>query len=175
MHRKFIMTAFGKDKPGSAAAVARMLYELGYNIEDTAMTRVAGEYAIILLFSGPEEGLQERLPKECRRLDIEKGIAVYVRPYTPPESVVRKPYTTHLVHLEGPDQPGIIYKVSQCLAENNVNIADLRSRIQYSPESGEARNSIRVEVEIPEGVELNTIREGLGRVANELNLAITLD
>ncbi len=175
MHGKFILTAFGKDKPGCIADVTRMLYELGCNVEDSAMTRVAGEYAIILLFSGQEEGLQERMSKECRRLDTERGIAVYMRPYRSPESVVRKPYTTHVVHVEGADQAGIVYKVSRCLAENDVNVSDLRSKIQHSPESGEAIYSMRIEVEIPEGVELNTIREGLGRVESELHLEITLD
>ena len=51
MGHRFIMTAFGKDRPGIVADVTEMLYENGCNLEDTSMTLLAGEFTLILLFT----------------------------------------------------------------------------------------------------------------------------
>jgi glycine cleavage system transcriptional repressor len=57
MEKKFIMTAFSKDRPGVVADVTEALYENGCNLEDTTMTSILNEFALILLFSGKGEGL----------------------------------------------------------------------------------------------------------------------
>ncbi|HSO20332.1 MAG TPA: ACT domain-containing protein [Desulfosarcina sp.] len=38
MAQRFIMTAFGKDRPGIVADVTEILFENGRNLEDTSMT-----------------------------------------------------------------------------------------------------------------------------------------
>ena len=70
MEKKFIMTAFCKDRPGIVADVSQVIYENGCNLEDSSMTSLSDEFAIILLLSGREEGdLEEQLSKGCRRLE----------------------------------------------------------------------------------------------------------
>ncbi|HEX8834240.1 MAG TPA: ACT domain-containing protein, partial [Abditibacteriaceae bacterium] len=60
-----IITAVGADQPGMAHAVVSRLAEAGCNIEDTTMTRLSGEFAMILIVSPPEgvavENLQQLL------------------------------------------------------------------------------------------------------------------
>ena len=79
MKQRFIMTAFGKDRPGIVADVTELIYESGCNLEDSHMTRLSDEFAMILLFSGNAEGLQDRLVKGCRRLEVEKDLSAYIR------------------------------------------------------------------------------------------------
>ncbi len=92
MSKKFMLTAFSKDRPGIVADISQIIYENGYNLEDSAMTNLAGEFAIILLFSslsaGEETELEEKLSMECRRLEREKGITAFIRPVSHEE---RKP------------------------------------------------------------------------------------
>ena len=51
MEEKFIMTAFCKDRPGIVADITETIYENGCNLEDSTMTSMLDEFAIILLFS----------------------------------------------------------------------------------------------------------------------------
>ena len=48
-----IITAVGPDKPGMAHAVAQILFESGCNIEDTTMTRLSGQFSMILAVEPP--------------------------------------------------------------------------------------------------------------------------
>ncbi|NIQ92826.1 MAG: amino acid-binding protein, partial [Desulfuromonadales bacterium] len=80
MNNRFILTAFGKDRPGIAADVTKTLYENGCNLEDTSMTRLADEFTLILLLTCPSAEVAEQLQKECRRLEKDKGISAFMRP-----------------------------------------------------------------------------------------------
>ena len=73
MGKHYIMTAFGKDRPGIVADVSQVLYENGCNLEDSTMTLLADEFTLILLFAAGEEDIEEQLSKACRRLEREKG------------------------------------------------------------------------------------------------------
>ena len=80
MDKKFIMTAFGKDRPGIVADVSQIIYENGCNLEDSTMTLLEDEFTIILLFAGREDGsLENNLLNNCRRLEKEKGITAFIR------------------------------------------------------------------------------------------------
>ena len=80
MEKKFIMTAFSKDRLGIVADVTEVLFEHGCNLEDSTMTNMLDEFPIILLFTGKGDGLEEKLSGDCRRLEREKGITAFIRP-----------------------------------------------------------------------------------------------
>ncbi len=174
MQNRFIMTAFGKDRPGIVADVTRMLYENGCNLEDTAMTMLADEFTLNLLFSSSREDVDETLMKECERLDLEKGISAFVRPLPPRQPKPQGAASEATLHVEGLDQAGIVFKISQYLAENKVNIIDLKSRTKASPESGTAIYLMDIHIQLPAGTSLKAIEEGLSEVADELHVEISL-
>jgi glycine cleavage system transcriptional repressor len=176
MEKKFIMTAFGKDRPGFAADIARVIYENGCNLEDSTMNGLSGEFAIILLFSGQEEeGLEEQLAKDCRRLERENGISAFIRPVSGERAETKEAFSIHTLHVEGLDQAGIVYKVSQYLADHNINIANLDSKFEYSPESGTAYYIMEIQIEVSEGASLDNLEQGLAQIADKLNVDIALD
>lgn len=174
MEKKFIMTAFGKDRPGIVADVSRLIFENNCNLEDSMMTRLAGYFTIILLFSGRDEGLEEKFSNGCRRLEVEKGLTTFVRPMPAGQVEVETPGTSHSLSVKGADQAGIVYKVSRFLAENRVNITDLRSRLERSPESGQALYFLEMRIEVPENCSLQKLSEGLAAIEDQLHLDISL-
>ena len=175
MEYKFILTAFGKDRPGIVAEITRMIYENGCNLEDSTMARLSDEFAMILLFSCREEEMREKLSLECRRLEIEGGLSAFIRPVEPAEGVREAVLPVRSLSVEGIDQAGIMYKVSRYLAQNAVNIVDLRSLLSRSPNTGEPFYRIRMSVEIPEGLSVDALRDGLDRIEDELRVDIRLD
>ena len=175
MGQRFIMTAFGKDRPGIAADVTEILYQNGCNLEDTSMTLLAGEFTLILLFTAGSADVAGPLSKACRRLEQEKGISAFLRPLESQERV--KPDSgvfARTLHVEGLDQAGIVFKVSRFLADNHINITDLKSMVKASPESGTALYVMDIRVQIPKGADMEQLAKGLHTVADDLNVDITL-
>ena len=168
------MTAFGEDRPGIAADVTQILYENDCNLEDTSMTLLAGEFTLILLFSSIAEDVENQLTRACRRLEQEKDISAFFRPLAASAPTPVNGFYTRTLHVEGLDQAGIVYKVSRFLADNRINIADLKSRVKASPESGTAIYVMDIAVQIPHGTNMEDVERGLATVADALNVDITL-
>lgn len=174
MGTSYIMTAFGKDRPGIVADVTQVLYENGCNLEDSTMTLLAGEFTLILLFTtGSQQDISDDLLKECRRLEHEKGVSAFLRPVSESTAAPKTDYTARTLHVEGLDKAGIVYRVSRFLADNNLNIVDLVSRIQASPESGTSFYLMDIHIQVPEGSDLNKVSDGLALVSEELNVDIS--
>lgn len=178
MPNKFLLTAFSKDRPGIVADIAQVIYENGCNLEDSAMANLAGEFAMIFLFSplssGHEAELEGILSTECRRLEREKGITAFIRPVSPSQSLPSQNVYTKTIYVEGLDQAGIVYKVSRFLADNQINIRTLNSEVKSSPESGAAIYSMTLKVEIPKKKSLDELEEGLNQVGDRLHLDISI-
>lgn len=174
MGQRFIMTAFGKDRPGIVADVTEMLYENGCNLEETSMALLSGEFTLILLFSAPSADSTGPLSKTCRRLEQEKGISAFLRPLEAQQEVQSDDYSTRTIHVEGMDQAGIVYKVSRFLADNRINIVSLKSMVKASPESGTAMYVMNILVQVPDGTAMAPVEQGLSDVADALNVDIVI-
>jgi glycine cleavage system transcriptional repressor len=174
MPQRFIMTAFGKDRPGIAADVTQIIYENDCNLEDTSMTLLAGEFTLILLFSASSINAEGSLSKACRRLEQEKHVSAFFRPVEPREAAKPNGFSTQTIHVEGLDHTGIVYKISRFLADNKINIVDLKSTVKASPESGTAIYVMDITVQIPDGSDMDSAERGLADVADVLNVDIKL-
>lgn len=178
MSKKFLLTAFSKDRPGIVADLSQVIYENGYNLEKSSMTYLADEFAILLLIStsGLDEGdAQEKLSSECRRLERDKGITAFIRPVSKEVPKPKTDFVTKTIHVEGLDQAGIVYKVSKFLADSNINISTLTTEMKLAPESGAAMYVMEIVVEIPSKLSLQTIENGLGQIGDQLNVDVSLE
>ena len=174
MQNRYIMTAFGKDRTGIVADVTRLLFDSDCNLEDTSMSMLADEFTLSLLFSCSNPEIEEQLAKECRRLELDKGISAFVRPLQDQQQQTRKGFKTCTLHIEGLDQAGIVYKTSQFLADHQLNIIQLNSTATASPESGATIYSMDIHIQVPEAISLDQIEEQLSDVADQLHVDILL-
>lgn len=174
MQNRYIMTAFGKDRPGIVADVTRVLYENGCNLEDTTMSMLDDEFTINLLFSSTNSGIEALLLEECRKLEKAKNITAFIRPVNERRQTGKAGITLCTVHVEGLDQAGIVYKISEFLAERSLNIVDLKSTVKTTPESGTVLYLMDIHIEVPGLSSLAAIESGLNTVAEELNVDITV-
>jgi len=174
VENQFIMTAFGKDRPGIVAEIAEVIFENKCNLEDSNMGRLADEFTLILLLTGKEEDLQEKLSRDCKRLERERNIFVFIRPleYQLPDT--KNGNFDCTIEVEGVDQAGIVYKVSRFLADHSINIETLTSQKKFSPNSGTALYSMEITTKIPETISIQALEESLESLANELNVDISL-
>lgn len=121
----FILSLFGKDRPGIVAGVSKALFELGLNLEDSSMTRLNGEFTIMLVVSSKEPISAEEILKALEKVGQRYELFMVCREL---EEVVY-PKARHVYRLVvfGSDKPGIVYGVSSKLAELGLNISDLRT------------------------------------------------
>ena len=127
MPSRWIVTAIGQDRPGIVAGVTKVLYQAGCNLEDSAMTRLEGEFAIMLIFSaGKTSGAQ--LAKAFQKAEKELHLVVHLKPLTAQESAARKAVgATYQISVYGTDKPGIVYRLAEALAKLKVNILDVHT------------------------------------------------
>jgi len=174
MENMYIMTAFGKDRPGIVADVTELIFEYDFNLEDSKMVRLLDEFAIILSFSGGAKSNIDDLNRACRRLEREKRVSAYVRSIGKDLDQSFKNYSIGRIHVEGLDHAGIVYKVSKFLADENINIDNLESEVVQTPESGTKIYKMDIYIQLTPDKDIKQIESGLDNIAEELNLDITI-
>src|SRR5207245_9398257 len=93
LRRWFALSASGRDRPGIVADLAELIYECDCNLEDSSMTILGSEFAILLLLSGEGDDVERRLTAGCKRLEWEKRLTGFFRPLeaTGPPRTARSP------------------------------------------------------------------------------------
>ena len=79
MKKLIALSAIGKDQPGIVAALTWVLFERGCNLEDSSMTRLRGDFAVLLLISMPENMTLEGLKVALESAASSKGLTFTLR------------------------------------------------------------------------------------------------
>src|SRR5579864_6643835 len=129
LKKYFLLTAFGKDRPGIVAAVTHVVFELGGNLEDASMTRLGGEFAMMLVTGLPTSVTPAKLQKQLRPLEQKFDLQLSAKAISP--ALARggkRAEPRYLISVYGTDRPGIVYQVAQALASRKVSITDLNTK-----------------------------------------------
>jgi glycine cleavage system transcriptional repressor len=126
------VTAVGPDRPGIVAAVTGVLLEHGGNLEDTAMTRLGGHFAMVLVVEVAERA--DELEGALAAATEPLGLTVTVRSINDvtATAVDGAPF---VVSVHGADRPGIVHRVTTVLADHGANIVDLATH-QLTTDAG---------------------------------------
>lgn len=173
MTKRWIVTALGKDRPGIVAGVTQVLYKLGCNLEDSAMTRLEGEFAIMLIFSTKKRTTHEGLLRAFKLLERRLRLGIHLKPLTKPEA--RAPHARgrpHLISVYGADRPGIVFRVSSFLARLGVNITDVHTH--RTTGKGPSLYSLLLEVEVPRDRSAASLERQLRTIAKRLGVQVSL-
>jgi glycine cleavage system transcriptional repressor len=154
------------------SALSSWIREAGANLEDTRMAQLGGEFALILLLTGPIEAL-ERVEKLGPRIEGELGLSGSTRRTTPG---TRAPGAlAYRLRVSGIDRPGIVQRVSGVLAPRSINVASLSSRVVNAPLTGTPMFHLEAHLQVPGTVALSELRAALGATCDEENLDFTLE
>jgi len=162
------VTAVGADRPGIAAAVSKVLYEHGGNVEDSRMAILGGNFAMMLIVALPASAdaasLERALSGPAEAFDL----IVAVRPVAE-ASPEHAEGTNYVVTVYGADKPGIVYRVCSTLASHRVNVTDLATRIV-----GEERPVyvMILEATVPAGADAAEVEADLKALSAELSVDV---
>ena len=119
MTRRFVITAVGDDRPGIVAAFTGALLELEANLEDTAMTLLEGQFAMVLVIAVPMGEVAE-VRDALSAVSRSFGLMVDVRE---PGSAALVPTGRQFsLTVYGADHSGIVHRVAAVLAGLDVNV-----------------------------------------------------
>ena len=131
--KRMALTFIGRDRAGIIAEVSRVLFKTGCNIEDTTMTILEGEFAMILIAKVPGRNAELALKKSFKVLKSRWGLNCFSKTVSMGDVLrgEKHPFgtTTYVVSVAGRDRTGIVHQTSQILAKHKLNITDLNSKI----------------------------------------------
>lgn len=166
-----VLTASGADRVGVVDDVAAALLAAGCNIEESKMSVLGGEFALIVLVSGPAQAI-DRLMDELDALGSTVGLDFSARRtgdhVANPQG---RPYRIECVSL---DTPGIVHSVTGLLRRRGVNIDELETETTGAPFTGAPMFHMRITAIVPPGVSLGELRDDLARVASVQDLDIRI-
>jgi glycine cleavage system transcriptional repressor len=167
--RSLAVSAIGRDRPGIVAAVTGVLLRHGVNVEDTQMTILRGHFTMMLFLAGPDDldlvALERDLSEPETGLE-ELSVAEL-------DELGPGPEPTHTVTVYGADHPGIVHAAAAALAEREIDITDLNSRLM-DDEDGEALYVLMMEVALPAGASADELDAALDDVASREGVEVTL-
>jgi len=170
----FSVSVMGKDRPGIVAEVSRVLYELGFNIEDSTCTILSGQFAMILVVF--HERLEEVAEVNPSFDEVRQGMGLQVTIHSlkVEEVVHEKSFSghPHIISVYGADRPGIVYSVARELAQRKVNITDLNTQVVGSRER--PVYVMVLEVDIPDGVDRKELDGVFEQIKKELGVSISV-
>jgi glycine cleavage system transcriptional repressor len=166
-----IFTAIGSDRVGIVDDLTAQILERRCNVEESRMTVLGGEFAVMLLVSGQPEEVAELLaagPAIGQTL----GLLVATKQTTPPRRDARmRPYQLESVSL---DTPGILHSVTSLLRGHGINIEDLETETSAAPWTGAPMFLMRARLSLPPAVSPAALREELEALEAQQNLDVRL-
>jgi glycine cleavage system transcriptional repressor len=177
MKRWFALSAIGRDRPGIVADLAELIYECDCNLEDSSMTILGSEFAVLLLLSANGPDAEARLASGCKRLEWEKRLTVFFRPLEgePVPYAARAHARRHALQAVGVDRAGIVAKIARCLADHGVNIAEMSTQSRPEPETGTPIYTVRIQLDVPAQVDHGTLARRLQAIGDDLQVEIALE
>lgn len=170
----FAVTAVGADRPGIVAAVTGAFAEHGCNLEDSSMTILRGQFAMMLVVDAPAGTGVDQLEAALAGPAAELDLVVTVRPAAEPPTEPADPAGTvsWTVSVYGADHPGIVHGVASLLADRSVNIVDLSTRMVGTAE--DPVYTMVLEVTLPPAGDPRQLERDLEAKAAELGVTCRL-
>ncbi|MBI3560236.1 MAG: glycine cleavage system protein R [Gammaproteobacteria bacterium] len=172
MSNYLVISAVGEDRPGLVADLTQIIVNCGCNIEESRMSLLGGEFAVLMMVSGPWNSiakLEDALPSSASKLGINTA---QKRTQARALTQERLPYNVEVVSL---DHPGIVQQLASFFSKRQINIHDMYTTSHRAAHTGSTMFSLSMTIEIPAGTHITTLREQFMEFCDHLNLDAILE
>ncbi|NKC00901.1 MAG: ACT domain-containing protein [Pseudomonadales bacterium] len=165
-----VVSTIGSDRPGLVAELSSLAQTLSLNIEDSRMTVLGGEFAVLMSVSGTDENLTE-FENALTLLDGGDLAHLFRRTSQTddghPNDVSARPYRATVTAL---DHPGIVASIAGFFSERNINIQDLQTETTPAPHTGTPIFSVAMVANVPSSVRIHELRVAFEEFCIEADL-----
>jgi len=167
MSQLIVLSAVGTDRTGVVQDITQVILSCGGNIEESRMTTLGHEFAMLLLVSGNWHTLT-RLENELEKLSESDNLTVAIRKTAEQgPKVDRMPYAVDVFSL---DQQGIVFNLANFFASRDIEIADVATRRYAAAHTGAPMFSVQMAVNVPASVHIAQLRDEFLELCDRLNL-----
>ena len=152
--------------------LTKVILACGGNIEESRMTSLGAEFAMLLLVSGnwhTLSRLEQGLDKLCDKGDLQVSIK---KTGDKPVAEDRMPYAVDVVAL---DQQGIVFNLANFFASRDIEIADVATRSYAAAHTGAPMFAVQMAVNVPASVQVAQLRDEFLELCDRLNLDAILE
>ncbi|MBI4937229.1 MAG: glycine cleavage system protein R [Nitrosomonadales bacterium] len=162
-----VITASGEDKVGLVDRLSSKITGSGCNIEESRMAVLGGQFALIMLVSGPWNSLS-KLEGQLDPLGEQLGLTIlHHRTQKRERTQPAIPYRVEVVAM---DHPGIVHNLSAFFSKNGINIEELQTNTYPAPHTGTPMFSVVMTVGIHANIHIPTLRGDFFDYCDDLNL-----
>ncbi|MHB9097248.1 MAG: glycine cleavage system transcriptional repressor [Syntrophales bacterium] len=145
-----VFTLTGPDRIGIVDEVTRMLLDAGGNVETSRMTRLGGEFAILMLVSIPSEefaGLGRNIATFA-----EQGYKVTTGPTSLSYAERFPGWLPCEIEIRGADHEGIVHEIAHILSQRGISIEAMDTGTTRAPISGMPLFMMTAAIIVPPGL-----------------------
>lgn len=147
MRTNIVLTLTGTDRVGIVDEVTQFLLDLNGNIDTSRMSRLGGEFAILMLVSLPSDRIA-RLEQEIPRL-LARGYKVTATPTAQTYAQAHAGWLPYQIEVFGADHEGIIHEIAHTLSQSGISIETMETDTTRAPISGSPMFSMTALVVAP--------------------------
>jgi glycine cleavage system transcriptional repressor len=165
-----VISTIGRDRPGIVNELSATISGLGINIEDSRMTVLGGEFAVLMAVAGDGDALSEldrRLAERARAADF-----AYL--FRATEGRTPAPGLPLQVRVVAMDHPGIVHGIAGFFSSRNINIRDLATEAEHAAHTGTPIFNLGMTIEVPAGTRIGQLRSEFEAYCDEQDLDGTL-
>ena len=172
MSSYLVISALGQDRPGLIAELTDHILNSGCNIEDSRMSVLGGEFALIMMVAGAWNNIA-KLEDQLKKIQHKLGLVITCR-RTEGRQLRNKemPYSIEVVAL---DHPGIVQKIAGFFSERQINIHDMYTTPSRAPHTGSPMFTLSMIVEIPAATQISALRDQFMEFCDDFNLDAILE
>lgn len=172
MQQLIVLSAVGTDRAGVVNDLTRVILDCGGNIEESRMTALGSEFAMVVLISGNWHALN-KLEAAVDRLTRDNDLTVTIKKTEQREGTENcMPYIVDVVCI---DQPGIVFNLANFFASRSIEIAEVATRRYAAAHTGAPMFSLQMTINLPSNLHISQIRDEFLEVCDQLNLDAILE
>ena len=167
-----VISAVGTDRAGVVNDLSKVILDCGGNIEESRMTALGSEFAMLLLVSGNWATIS-KLEKALYKHAEDQPLSINL--HKTDERATdegRMPYGIDIVCL---DEPGIVFHLANFFAALNIEIADLATRRYAAAHTGSQMFAVQMSINVPSSVSISQLRDEFHELCDQLNLDAILE
>ncbi len=172
MNKHLVISALGKDRPGIVNDLTKAVLECGGNVEDSRMTVLGGEFALIVLVSGHWSAVA-KLEHQLAALEKKLDLTIVAR-HTEPRGT-RANMVPYVIDVISMDHPGIVHEIAEFFSTRKINIEEMSTWTYPAAHTGTTMFSMNMTVSIPSDLNIGRLRHEFTEFCDTLNLDATLE
>jgi glycine cleavage system transcriptional repressor len=169
MNQSLAITAIGADRPGIVNELTEVLLSAKLNIEDSRMSVLGGEFAIILLVTGDAESISN-INNSKAKLEQSLNLNLLIKPTSDTSS-----NTAHIryhIEVEGMDNPGIVHTLARYLSQQQINIVNMQTDSGHAPHTGSPMFNVYMLVDIPADKDIEQVKDEFSKECDALSMDV---